>query len=115
MNRVQRVIVVIYLLAVTYCFLWVPWCIHWHTTSDSRRLPLERVGYGWLWGGLGNTPYSRLAAPDFPLIGMRLVAATALCLAAYLVLNLSGRSHHAEASERQWPKLSDKDWKVVAR
>ena len=101
MKQAQRVVIVVYLLAVAYCFLWVPWCIHWHVPSDSYKPPaLERVGYGWLWAGPRYAPRPQTAAPDSPMIGMCLVAVTATCGAAYLVLALEVRlpTHQSETT-----------------
>ena len=82
MNRSQRIVLVLYCLLVVYCCVWVPWHI---------RSPREwRSGYGWLWAGPlstevfpGHGPYH---TPDLPIIGLRLLASTALAGAAFVAL-----------------------------
>ena len=48
MNRVQRVVLVIYCLGLAYCCIWFPWCIK---SSDRYGTDRQRLGYGWLWAG----------------------------------------------------------------
>jgi len=43
-NRWQRVIVVVYCLMLTGCFLWLPWCV-------SQQQDYVRLGNAWLWSG----------------------------------------------------------------
>jgi hypothetical protein len=78
MSRAQRIVVIVYCLAVAYCCLWVPW----HIAQQGDYL---RVGYGWLWSGPSNADYGVLPAPDIPIIGLRILAATAIGIAAFCV------------------------------
>jgi hypothetical protein len=72
MNRAQRIIIVLYCLLVVYCCVWVPWHITLSTVGEVQ------AGYKWLWtvnpGG-----------PNMAAISLRLLASTALGIAAYLL------------------------------
>jgi hypothetical protein len=87
MNKLQRVVLILYCLLVVYCCLWVPWHIAQAPASDT---PDElRVGYGWLWIGPSEPAYyNESATPDISIIGLRFLAATALATVAFL---LSGK------------------------
>src|SRR5580658_1270549 len=102
MNLPQRILVVIYLLAITYCCTWIPWRV------DSIR-PYEnrywRVAYGWVWSGpnwMTQTGIRMNATPDTAMIGLRFVAITAFCGAVYLALAFIKPA----ILRRRWPKLS---------
>ena len=80
MNKAQRLVLVLYCLLLAYCCLWVPW----HIAQGQDYL---RAGYGWLWAGPSHSEFDAyLTAPDFPIIALRLVAATAVCGAAYAAI-----------------------------
>jgi hypothetical protein len=80
MNRPQRVILIIYCFLLTYCFTWVPWCI----CQQGHRL---RLGYGWVWYGSTRPDYDNgLAAPDFSIIILRVLAVSAIAAAAWLTV-----------------------------
>ena len=80
MNRSQRIVAVLYCLLVVYCCVWVPW----HLVQGSDRLRM--AGYGWIWSGPPSTEISpMLTTPDLSIIGLRLLAATALSTAAFLL------------------------------
>jgi len=72
MNRSQRIVAVLYCLLVVYCCVWVPWYVIQYT----HRI---RMGYAWLWAAP-----SPVGTVDLPVIGLRLMAATALAAAAFL-------------------------------
>lgn len=44
MNRMQRIVAVLYCVSVAYCFVWIPW----HFVQGEDRV---RTGYGWVWAG----------------------------------------------------------------
>ena len=95
MNRAQRLVLVLYCLLLAYCCLWIPW----HVQRSSRfATTYVRSGYGWLWAGPKDycppppsdhsaylceidTPkpaYDENAIPDLELLGLRLLASTAV-------------------------------------
>ncbi len=79
MRRSTRIVLVAYCLLLAYCCLWVPW----HIAPGTDYI---RVGYGWLWVGPTTHDFEgALAAPDLPLIGLRILALTAIAGAAYFV------------------------------
>jgi len=82
MNRVQRVVLVVYCFVLVYCCVWVPW--YFQETSGWVRF-----GYGWIWSPpLGSGSASDEAAglePNLPIIGLRLLAATALGVVGFLL------------------------------
>jgi hypothetical protein len=73
MTRSQRIVVVLYCLLVVYCCTWVPWHIVGHPRVGEIQL-----GSRWLWtvdsGG-----------PNLAGISLRLLAGTALAVAAFLL------------------------------
>jgi len=83
MNRPQRFVLILYFLLIVYCCVWVPW--HFVVApANAGGTAQVRVGYGWLWSGpqladsswaCNHTPH---ATPDLAIIGLRLLAATAL-------------------------------------
>jgi hypothetical protein len=75
MTRAQRIIAVLYSLMVVYCCVWVPW--------HGFRSEIGEVQYGyiWLWSG----PSHGLGGPDVTAIALRLIAATAVAGAAFLL------------------------------
>lgn len=76
MTKPQRFILTAYCLLLAYCFVWIPW----HTTQPMENI---RLGYGWLWvGPPESVPLSNLAAPDVPLVVLRLLAITVIAAAA---------------------------------
>jgi hypothetical protein len=84
MNRSQRIVLVPYLLLVLYCCVWVPW--HLVQSPATEGFHQWRTGYGWLWSGPSGAVdgASRYSSPDLPIIGLRLLAATALSGAVFL-------------------------------
>jgi len=115
-NRYQRIVVIVCLIAVSYCCVWIPWCLNLHSASDYSR-----IGYGWVWAGprylpgfsfststsgSGNSKdfpdideildqpqheYERIspsAMPDMPIIALRVTAATAVAAAAFLLTGM---------------------------
>jgi hypothetical protein len=93
MNRAQRIVVVLYCLLVVYCCVWVPWHIVTGPANDGDTDQV-RAGYGWLWGGPSNFDSMFFAAsvttPDYSIVGLRLLAATALAGAGFLVATRVG-------------------------
>jgi len=115
-NRYQRSVVIVYLIAVAYCCVWIPWCFNLHSASDYSR-----IGYGWVWAGPRFLPVfsfntsksdsgnksdfpdvdelldrpqhehertSPSAMPDMPIIALRVTAATAIATAAFLLAGM---------------------------
>jgi hypothetical protein len=80
MTRVQRIILIVYCLLFAYCCVWVPWHVVW-----GQDKSYVRDGYGWLWSGPSTeADEGILSAPDFPIIGLRLLAVTAISAAAWI-------------------------------
>jgi hypothetical protein len=75
MNRAQRVVLILYCLAVAYCCVWVPW----HYSMESMKDLAE--GYGLIWNG----PPQGFGTPNLAAIASRVFAATALGVAAFLL------------------------------
>jgi hypothetical protein len=89
MSRPQRIAAVFYCLLVIYCCIWVPW--HVVQGSGTDGFVQFRTGYGWLWEGPNHYAGGRAivySTPDFAVTGLRLLAATAVAAAAFL---LAGR------------------------
>jgi hypothetical protein len=74
MTRPQRVVAVVYCLLVVYCCVWVPWVANFGSVKDVHQ------GYGWVW----STP-SGEGVPSLAAIATRILAATALSGAAFLL------------------------------
>jgi hypothetical protein len=81
MNRSQRIVLVLYCLLIVYCCVWIPWHV---VTGPMNDGPTDqvRVGYGWLWSGPSSAP-DPVPSPDLPIIGLRLLAASAIAGAAF--------------------------------
>ena len=116
MNRAQRLVLILYCLLLVYCCVWIPWCI------SNRNVVCERVGYGWLWAGPSQnaTIFDRIveateapipppppgitldnpeqtwerARPDLELMALRLLAATLICGAAFLMAGMFRSQAH---------------------
>ena len=80
---------------VVYCVLWIPWRLDFGSARGEHTS--VRVGYGWLWAGprrvdifdeVSDGRYDPNTRPDFPLIAMRIVAATGIAGSAFLVTKL---------------------------
>jgi hypothetical protein len=78
MNKAQRVVLILYCFLVVYCCIWIPWYI-------GRPDDYLRVGYGLVWSGPAKG--GPLAAPDLPLIALRILAISGLSAAAYLTVS----------------------------
>jgi hypothetical protein len=83
-KRSLRIILIVYCLLLVYCCVWIPWHL---VDAESHRV--LRAGYGWLWTGPSNSVFSSIDAlalmtPDFAIIALRIVVATAICGAAYI-------------------------------
>jgi len=76
MTRAQRIVAVLYCLLVVYCCVWVPWVASTEGVKDISQ------GYSWVWSSPGA------GVPSLPAILTRIMAATALSVAAFL---LAGR------------------------
>jgi hypothetical protein len=115
MTRTKQVVLSVYCLTLVYCFLWIPWCI------SNRHVTCERVGYGWLWAGptsgkqeskinwheyansipdpprgftIDREPTWENARPDLELMDMRLLAASAVFGAAFLLAGVFKSQQH---------------------
>lgn len=95
MNRPQRIVLILYCVLLLYCCLWIPW------QYEAVNHGYVRLGYAWLWVGPARAdipatafPFPRAAGarPDMPLIGLRLLAATALCAVAFLLIGIKWRN-----------------------
>jgi len=109
MNRAQRIVMLVYCLLLAYCCLWIPW----HVKLGYKPEAYERAGYGWVWAGpyrspdvvykpplrssgsglmiLGEVdldPSPLDALPDIPRIMLRIVAATSVSAAAFMLAGL---------------------------
>ena len=97
MNQAQRIVFILYFLLLTYCCVWIPWRFQIHSPSDSYRPDgYYRTGYGWSWVGPRN-PQSRrydssYAAPDMPLIQLRIVAVTSIAAGGFLLSGMLTKS-----------------------
>jgi hypothetical protein len=97
MNRAQRIVLIVYCLLIIYCCAWVPW--HLAQTIASESQDELRCGYGWLWIGPSEPAYyNESATPNLTVIGLRLLAASAMSGAGFLLAGMfksSARSFHA--------------------
>ena len=75
MTRPQRGILFIYCLLVVYCCIWVPW------HDDQAQFKAVNEGYGLIWDG----PPEGEGVPDLAAIALRVLAATAVSAAAFLL------------------------------
>lgn len=101
MNRAQRVVLILYCLLLTYCCVWIPWRIQVHVPSEWRgQSGYYRAGYGWSWVGPGDPlPLrydSSYAAPDMPLIQLRIVAVTSIAAGGFLLSGMRGNQRHGD-------------------
>jgi len=86
MTRAQRIVLIVYCLLVFYCCLWLPWHV---VRNPSVELPHQfRTGYGWLWIGPSSTNGGIYSTPDLSITGLRLLAATAISGAAFLLAGM---------------------------
>ena len=99
MNRTQRVVLILYCLLLIYCCVWIPWHCQIHDLFDMvTASSYRRMGYGWLWAGpiteehTTQRDYAAYATPDLPLIQLRLIAATAISAAAFLLAGIQENS-----------------------
>ena len=76
MTRPQRTVAVVYCLLVVYCGVWVPW--HWSVTGRIENIA---EGYALIWSG----PPEGRGTPDIAAVAARVLAATGLCAAAFLL------------------------------
>jgi hypothetical protein len=87
MNRAKRVVLIAYCVLLAYCCMWVPW----HVKATRER----RSGYGLLWAGPSSAEvlagYGQYHTPDLPIIGLRLLAVTAVAGAAFCIAGLKQR------------------------
>jgi hypothetical protein len=75
MTRPQRTVVIVYCLLVAYCGVWVPW--HY----DIGDLKGIKEGYALVWNG----PPDGRGAPDMATVAARVLTATGLSAAAFLL------------------------------
>ena len=72
MNRAQRIVIVVYCLLVVYCCVWVPWRVTLSSVGEVQ------AGCRWLWT-------RDVGGPNVVAIALRLLASTALGVAAFLL------------------------------
>ena len=85
----QKLIPILYALTLAWLCAWVPYERRWHSDGETFRQPL---GSAWVWRSLGYPP----AEIDMPQIRLKMIAATALGIAALLIAGIVGPA---------WPKL----------
>ena len=97
----QKLILILYALTLAWLCAWVPYERRWHSDGETFRQPLRS---GWVW----NPPYRPPAEINMPQIRLKMIAATALGIAALLIAGIVGPA---------WPKVRDrltevrnKDW-----
>jgi hypothetical protein len=79
MTRAQRIVAVLYCLLVVYCCVWIPW----HAiVPDVGDIPLN---YHLLWSDPMFWAEQMSSSPDLVRIALRLLVATALGGAAFLI------------------------------
>src|SRR5207237_9733127 len=86
MNLPQRIVLVIYCLLLVYCCLWIPFHVQTYRQGVGST-GYYRMGYAWLWIGP-----DRYATPDATLILARLVSASALSSAAFLLPGITRKA-----------------------
>ena len=99
MNLPQRIVLVIYCLLLVYCCLWIPFHVQTYRQGVGST-GYYRMGYAWLWIGP-----DRYATPDGPLIVLRLVGATALSSAAFLLAGIGKKSAVIRRQDVTRPKV----------
>jgi hypothetical protein len=99
MNLPQRIVLVIYCVLLVYCCLWIPFHVQTYRQGVGST-GYYRMGYAWLWIGP-----DRYATPDGPLIVLRLVAATALSSAAFLLAGIGKKSATIRRQDVTRPKV----------
>jgi hypothetical protein len=97
MNRAQRIVFILYFLLLTYCCVWIPWRIQVHIPPESQRPGgYYRAGYGWSWVGPSGPQSLRydssFAAPDMPLIQLRIVVVTSVAAGGFLLSGMLTKS-----------------------
>ena len=91
MSKAQRIILALYCLLVDYCCIWIPWDVHMSATIERWYAgDFKRIGYGWLWSGPNGLSLldTSFASPSLALIGLRLLASTALAACALLTAGI---------------------------
>ena len=88
MNRVQRIIVVIYCLLLAYCCVWIPWR---ETITIGGQRKFDDVVYSLVWDAPNTYQLGHAAVPDMHLIVLRIVALTAITGALFMVSGLPRR------------------------
>jgi TRAP-type C4-dicarboxylate transport system permease small subunit len=77
MTRAQRIVLILYCLLVVYCCLWIP--LHaFEVVNANGTVASTSIGYGWLWSADSEPP-------AIALVALRLLSATGLCGAAFLL------------------------------
>jgi hypothetical protein len=116
-NRPRRIVLVLCSLLLAYCCVWIPW----RSRCEMLDWRYQRAGYGWVWTGPERyrslptlAPLSpdanhyaiesearqaeavlelkQEAVPDFALIGLQLLAASAISAAALLLAGIRNPS-----------------------
>jgi hypothetical protein len=86
----HRVIIALYCIFIAYCSLWLPWHRHISASSDVWYADdYVRLGYGWLWAGPTDAGKQDVfSTPDLVLIGLRLVAISAVAGAVFVLSDI---------------------------
>ena len=80
LTRSQRIVLILYCLAVAYCCLWVPWI--YNLPGDGIKN--VQGGYALIWDG----PPSGFGVPNLIAIIVRIMAVTALSAAAFVLTGM---------------------------
>ena len=81
MNHSQRLVLILYCLAVALCCVRVPWRV---TSAGTESV---EIGYHWLWA-------TDMGGPDFLSIGIHILAVTAIAGALFLLAGAWTPSNH---------------------
>ena len=84
-NRYQRIVGVIYCLAIAYCCVWIPWQV----TESYGSHTTVYITYSLVWAAPN---YEHKVGPAMQLIFLRLAASTAIGTAAFLLAGMKKQS-----------------------
>lgn len=84
MNLKQRVVLVLYCAAITYCCVWIPWRFTYG--HDLTKTTFGVYSFVWLYPDEGfRRGYS--ATPDMHLIFLRIVTTSAIGAALFAIIS----------------------------
>ena len=101
MTRPQRIVAVLYCLLLAYCCAWIPWHVTYVVESQSsvgdestppfqgEKIIRSRTVYSFIWNAPSDERTLRwIPTPAIDLILLRIVAASAVCSAAFFLVGL---------------------------